>query len=335
MLDRHGTSPQIFASKLERYLRSTLHDDRIRIYPFEPDKSLPLFLTRAYKFYETQIAGRRCVLPTTREHAETPGEIAKHIALVRSKIHAIIIFAAPFLSAYNRSRLISQGVAFVVPGNQLYIPELAMDLREHFRAPKPRTSEGLSPAAQAVLFHHLLRRDEYATTPSAIARRLHYSAMSIGRAFDDLVAIGLATTERHGTETHLKFSVNAGALLETARPYLRSPVRSVKHIRNGKAVSMLKLAGESALAELTDLSRPRINTYAIGANDWKVFGHTSNLLEVDEAEAERAVETWSYDPSGLSDTQVVDRLSLYAQFWNHPDERVSMAAEKLLENFPW
>lgn len=328
-------SQGVFASELERYLTATLHDSRIKVRVIEGPRNLPVFLVRAYKFYEADLIGRQCIFLTAKALPATPADIAKHIALVRSSLHTIIIFAAPSLSAHNRSRLIAQGIAFVVPGNQLYIPELAMDLREHFRAPKSQATEGLSPAAQAVLFHHLLRRDEHSTTPSAIAQRLHYSAMSVGRAFDDLIATGLANPERRGKEIHLEFRTNGRALLEAARNFLRSPVRSVKYIRLSGAVPNLKLAGESALAELTDLSRPRMDTYAIGSTHWRFFAETYAVVEVDETEAESEVETWSYDPTGLSDGRLVDPLSLYAQFRNYSDERVSMAAEKLLENLSW
>jgi len=321
--------------ELTRYLRATLHDNRIRVHKLESTKSLPVFLARAYKFYEAELAGRRCIFLSARSRAATPADIAKHIALVRTAIHAIIIFATPSLSAHNRSRLIAQGVAFVVPGNQLYIPELATDLREHFRAPKWQAEGGLSPAAQAVLFDHLLRRDEHSTIPSAISKRLHYSAMSIGRAFDELIAFGLATLQRRGKEIHLEFGESGRPLLEAARNFLRSPVRAVRYVRNSEAVSILKLAGESALAELTDLSRPRMDTHAIWSTNWKSFAKTSAAVEVDETEAEFAVETWSYDPAGLSDGRLVDPLSLYTQFWDHSDERIAMAAEKLLENFSW
>ncbi len=39
----------------------------------------------------------------------------------------------PTLRSFERRALIEQQVAFVVPGKQLYIPELAVDLREHFK----------------------------------------------------------------------------------------------------------------------------------------------------------------------------------------------------------
>lgn len=331
--DHHVTAA--FAEALERYLGETLHES-IKVRDIQGTISIPTFLDRSYRFYEARIIGTRCVVIAARENAATPADIAKHVSLVRSAVEGIVVFAAQSLSAHNRSRLIAQGVPFVVPGNQLYIPNLAMDLREHFRAPKPKGAEGLSPAAQAVLFHYLLRPDEFVATPSAIAGRLHYSPMSIGRAFDDLVAVGLARTEKFGKERHIQFDADRWKLIEAARPLLRSPVRSVKHVLgNAYLVPNLKLAGESALAKLTDLAPPRMDTFAVVASDWKAIAASFELVEVDEFEARFTVETWSYDPAGLSESPVVDPLSLYAQFRDHRDERISMAAERLLENEIW
>ena len=319
-----------FAKALERYFERTLHD-KVRIHEIDEAVSVPVFLERTYAFFKARIVGKPFVLIAARENAATPADIAKHVSLVRAAVDSDVIFAAPSLSAHNRSRLIARCVAFVVPGNQLYIPELAMYLRENFLAPKPRSVERLSPAAQAVLFHHMLRLDEFAVTPSAIAQRLRYAPMSIGRAFDDLVASGLATTEKRGKERQIRFNAGRRELMETARPLLRSPVRSIKHIRDNRPVPNLKLAGESALARLTDLAPPQTETFAVAARNWKEIAQTLEFVEGDEFEKSFTVETWSYDPAGLSDASVVDPLSLYARFHDDRDERVSLAAQTLLE----
>jgi DNA-binding MarR family transcriptional regulator len=323
-----------FAISLERYLSETLHD-HIRVNPFKGSISLPAFVELKYKLYDARIAGRRCVIIATEDNVTKPSDIAKHVALVRGTVDAAVVFAAPSLSAHNRSRMISQNVSFVVPGNQLYIPELAVDLREHFRAAKPQHADGLSPAAQAVLFHHLLHLHAQATTPSEIAECLNYSRMSIGRAFDDLAVLQLAKAERRGRERYLVFNTEGRKLLESARKLLRSPVRAVKYVKRPSVTTNLKLAGEAALAELTDLSRPKRDTYAAPAAEWKSIMRAFKLVEVSEHETDFSVETWSYDPAGLSSGRVVDSLSLYAQFSGHHDERVAMAAEKLLETFTW
>lgn len=327
-------SEGLFAEALERYLEDTLHD-RIVVEKFTNALGLPLFVERAYSLYKARIAGRQCVFLAALDRAATPSDIAKHVGLVRKTVNAIVVFAARSLSAHNRSRLIGKGVPFVVPGNQLYIPDLAMDLREHFRAPRERHEDGLSPAAQAVLFDHLLRHKENATIPSLIAARLRYSAMSIGRAFDDLVAAGVARTEKHGKERHIRFKAEGRQLFDAARDLLRSPVRAEKYVRGDHVEAPLKLAGESALAALTDLSQPSIVTYAVAAGDWKAIAQTARFVETSRDQADLVIETWSYDPAVLSDTDTADPLSLYAQFKNHGDERVSMAAEHLLENILW
>lgn len=159
--------------------------------------------------------------------------------------------------------------------------------------------------------------------------------MSIGRAFDDLVAAGLAETVRHGKERRIHFRAEGRHLLEEATPLLRSPVRSLKFVRGDASSAHLKLAGETALSYLTELAPPRIDTFAVAASDWKAISQTANLAETYRDEANCIIEIWSYDPAALSDTHTVDPLSLYAQFRGHRDERVAMAADRLLENLTW
>jgi DNA-binding MarR family transcriptional regulator len=325
----------LFAEELERYLGKTLHA-QVHVDALDPPASLPSFLAHAYAFYKVSIAGSRFIILAAREKLASTADIAKHVRQLRSAVKdTIVVFAAPSIGAHHRARLLEQGVPFVVPGNQLYIPDLAIDLREHFRAPRPVRGDGLSPAAQAVLFLHLLRRDDPASSPSVFAERLRYTAMSIGRAFDELVALGLAEDERHGRERRLRFKLHGRQLFEVARDHLRSPVRAVKYAKGGRIGPSLKLAGESALAELTDLSTPQLETYAVAATAWKDVADEHQLVETDRYDAKIKVETWSYDPAGLSDGSAVDPLSLYAQFKDDTDERIAGAAQQLLEEITW
>ena len=170
---------------------------------------------------------------------------------------------------------------------------------------------------------------------NAIATRLHYSTMSIGRAFNDLVDSGLAHTERDGKERHIRFKAEGRELFDAAHHLLRSPIRTEKFVRDGHIAPPLKHSGESALAELTDLSPPPLDAFAVAAGDWKTMAQTRGFVETGRGQAALIVETWAYDPAGLSAARTVDPLSLYAHFRNHRDERVSMAAERLLEEVAW
>ena len=324
---------ETFANELGQYIGQTLHE-KIKFRDIRGTLSVPVFLDRAYYFLETRISSTRCVLMVARKKAATPSEIAKHVSLARKTVDAVTVFAASSLNAYNRSRLIAQGVPFVVPGNQLYLPELAMDLREHFIAPKPQAPQGLSPAAQALLFHHLLRLNESATTPTALAKCLGYSSMSVGRAFNELTISELAAIQKRGREKHIQFDADRRDLFKSALPLLHNPARSIKYLGNGRLPSMM-LGGETALAKLTELSPPKVSTFIVAASEWKAMAKKSGLVEVGEDEASVMVETWFHDPAALSRKKMADPLSLYVQFHNHGDERVAMEAEKLLEKISW
>jgi DNA-binding MarR family transcriptional regulator len=337
MLDKdHKRREQTLAKELERYLGKTLHAD-VRVRSRKAPAGIPAFLERTYKFYDAKIAATSLLIIDDEAHSTSPANLEKHMRLLGAVAPGTIIgYTATALSSRDRNRLIERGLPFVVPGNQVYIPELAIHLQERSRARRPaRQDGGLSPAAQAVLLLHLLGKDAPPPIASALADRLHYTAMSIGRAFDELVALGLAEDERHGRERRIRFKLRGRQLLDAARDHLRSPVRAVKYVKGGRYGPPLKLAGESALAAHTDLSRPQMDTYAVATSAWKEVALHHRFLETDKYDAECIVETWGYDPAGLSAKPTVDPLSLYAQFKDDPDERIAGAAEQLLEEFAW
>ena len=51
--------------------------------------------------------------------------------------------------------------------------------------------------------------------------------------------------------------------------------------------------------------------------------------------ADGALATWRYNPRVLAQDLLVDPLSLYAQFRDDHDERLSLAADQLLEHATW
>lgn len=324
-----------FTERLSAYLRATLHV-AVGLSPWERTGSLPTFVARSYRFHRAHIVGHQCLFIARRSVDETtPGEIGRDVEVVQTAFEGVVVFAAQSISATMRARLIARGVPFAVPGNQLYIPQLAIDLREHFRS-RPARGEHLTPAAQIVLFHHILSGGEEQPTPTTLAERLHYSAMSIGRAFDELASRNLAHVEKHGREKQLVFNTDRRTLLEVSRTLLRSPVRGVHAVRFNRATPAMPLAGESALAKLTNLAPPRLPTFAIPASDWMRFFESRGISDLlYEYEGDAIIETWRYDPTRLGNDHIVDPLSLYAQYWDHQDERLAQAAEHLLETIAW
>lgn len=335
MLEKADHRLDGFGKTLRAYLAAILHAD-IVLEPWQGGGELPLYLTRRYRFYSTQIATRRCLFAAAEALDATPAAIARNIDQIKGAFDGIVAFATDHMSSTFRARLVAQGIPFAVPGNQLYIPQLATDLREHFRAPDKARGDRLSPAAQVVLFDHILRRRHEFTTPSLRAADLRYSPMTIGRAFDELAQRNLATIEWRGRSKMLHFKADGRTLFESCRTLLRSPVRGVHAVVFEGATPPMQLAGESALSALTHLSPPLKPTYAIDASKWVDFFARHKIRDLHyEYEGEAIIETWRYDPGTLSGDDTVDPLSLHAQFWDNPDERVAQAALDVLERVQW
>lgn len=331
MLDT-PTPADPFGAVLRTYLADTLH---LAVVPeaWGGGASLPLFIGKRYSFYRITLARRPCLIMAANAEADVrPAEISKHVALVAATYEGVVIYAAGAMSATIRSRLIALGVPFIVPGNQLYIPQLAMDLRDHFRAPAKKRGEHLSPAAQLVLFQHILSGDDTPMTPTLLAAPLAFAAMSIGRAFDQLAQANLARVEWRGRQKVLHYAADRRLLIDMSRTLLRTPVRGVHGVRfKGGRPAMLR-AGETALADLTDLAPPERPAYAILATGWREFFRKHDIEGVNDIDAADAlIETWRYDPHTLSGGATVDPLSLHAQFRDHADERVAQAAIDVLE----
>lgn len=296
--------------------------------------SLPSFLGHRYTLVGAEIFGRECILMIPiGEFDETPATVAKHReVLQRHLAGSTAILVADRLSNHNRHRLISQRVPFIVPGNQLFIPELAMDLREHFRSDRAEPADSLTPTAQLIVLAVLMDRVEMETTPSELAARFRYSAMSMGRAISELEVLELLETETSGRYRHVRFPLARAEIWARARPLLRTPVRKRRRVRRPKEDFEWPRAGETALAERTDLSHPRFETRAIAAADWRAVAKRYDLdrpAAWDEPVIE--LETWTYDPLLLGDADLVDPISLWLSLADTSDDRFAAAKDALLK----
>jgi DNA-binding MarR family transcriptional regulator len=255
--------------------------------------------------------------------------------LVQKKWNGEVIYIASTVSAYNRKRLIEQKVPFVVPGNQLYLPMLGIDFREHFKKirSKPMT---ISPATQVVLLYELLLGNENVYTPSGLAKRLGYAPMTLTRTFDELELAGLGEVAMEGKERILRFTEKGKNLWGKAREFLRSPVKKRIWIEKPRDTWRDVQAGLTALAHYSMLSEPQRPVYAISQEDWKTAKQLGNFLELPEAESGAyEIEVWSYSPRRFADNNVVDRLSLYLSLQKNTDERVEAALEEMLRAMEW
>jgi len=319
------------SNELERYLHDALGVS-VKTTPWSGVGQLPPVLRERYRFAKAELLGLRALLVIDANPEEqSPATVRKHLDMLHSKQPAELIYVRARVTAYNRKRLIEQKVPFIVPGNQMYLPMLAIDLREHFRRIREEAPT-FSPSTQVVVLHAMLRDAGQVLIPSEMAPLLGYSAMTMTRAFDELETAKLAEVTVRGRERCLRFIGDRREIWEKAQPFLRNPVSKRLFIRRINGAEGATHAGLTALAHYSMLAPPAYTTYALSREEWKTLRQQHKIIEVPVQDPDVSeIEVWWYSPARFAEHGMVDQLSLYLSLKADHDERTETALEEMME----
>ena len=321
--------------QLEQYFRETL-GITVSLHPWEKKSGLPQYLREHYHFIKTDILGLECiVIADSGDNEQTPAVIGKHLDQIRSRYNVEAVYVSLAVTSYHRKRLIEQNVPFIIPGNQMYLPMLGIDLREHLKRLRQKRPL-FSPSTQMLILHILWRKETAPVTPAQMAQRLGYSAMTLTRAFNELEAAGIGEHSVRGKERRLCFAETGMSLWEKVLPFFTTPVGRRLYVGQSLQKGKAPLAGQSALAFYTMLAEPTIPVLAFSVGEWKARLQQEKIFELALPEPGGfEIELWKYAPSEFAYQGMVDRLSLYLSLKDNGDERVQSALAVLLGGMEW
>lgn len=266
--------------------------------------------------------------------------LGKHLAQVQKSSDEVIVYACKSLTVSERRSLIASQINFIQPGYQLFIPELALDLRERIRARRNEQAvSALFPAAQAMLLARLYEGwdSEKTFSSSAIMEGFKYSRVTLGKVIDQLTTLEiLHAAENPGFKKLYSFTATSAAVYAKAHHCLRSPVkRKVAIDRLLQPGNGVFLSGESALATLTMLADPAQPVFGMNKNQFDRM-HGEQAFKVAESLDMTVawIEIWAYS-SLKEDQHIADEASLLLSLQDNPDERVQQALDELRENVTW
>jgi hypothetical protein len=336
MLDNTVTT-QALAIKVQAYLHEVLGTDT-RVSPWRGTQSLPYFLQDTFDIHELPLRDKYILLISARNQRLPP---LRTLRTQMDKLAQIadrpVVFATSRLASYDRRRLVEQKIPFVVPGNQLYLPELGIDFREYFRRPEEEVT-GFSPATQAIFIAALLRMEWRSTwQPREVITAVGYTTMTLTRAIRELTGAGLITARQERGARRLEINHPPAQAWELAAPYLRTPVARTVWVdpRNVVKPFQAPVAGLSALAFYSMLAEPARTIYAVSTMQWKLAREAGTRPEPESFEGGVQWQVWSYPPGLMPDREVVDPLSLTLSLKEDPDDRVQQTLAELRDKFPW
>ena len=239
------------------------------------------------------------------------------------------------LPSYVRNRLVKQRIPFIVPGTQMFLPMLMIDLREQFAKSNNQMRSTLSAVSQLMVIYQILKGSLDETPLGQIATRLGYSAMAMSKAQDELQRAGLCEVIRTWRTVSLHFTARGKALWRQAEPLLTTPVKRRLWIRWGQPRARAALAGTTALSRASMLSDDRVPTYAMRDKNLASAMDKGEIFGCGGPEdAEARMEAWKYDPWVLADNDAADRCSLYLSLRQSTDERIEKEIRSLVDGIP-
>lgn len=324
-------------NKLTEYIEAIL-DIKIELIPLKKKSNLPLFLRTGYELYTCNIFNHTFLFAQVPINNDTkPAQFKKHLELLKQHTGLYTILVLRTINPFLRKKLIEYKISFIVPGTQMFLPLLMIDLREHFSmaSKKPRK---LSPTAQLMVLYNVLKGLEFPVTPVSLAKLFNRTKMTMSRVVDELENIGICRVEQSGKNRLVWLESQGLELWEKVNQFMRSPVKKKVYIRflQESITTELPQAGISALSERTLLSSGVMPVYATGKEYYTVLKEQKRIKIVENSfEAQAQLEIWYYNPEIFGKQNVVDDLSLFLSLREDTDERVQIALSELLEKFKW
>lgn len=282
---------------------------------------VPIAISGEFDLYSGRILNCDVILAFI-EQADIipPKQIQKRLLMLEQKLGSLIILATQEIASYNALRLANLRVNFIVPYKQMFLPSLLVNFRKEQQIGSDLT-ETISPTAQVLLLYHLQVESVQGLDARTLANKLDVSYASANRAIRWLCDKELIKVSQ-GKSKLIEVHHTPKELWEKAFPFLESPVAKI--VYTDEIINTWQ-SGINALSEYTMINPEPRACYAITKAALKTLS-----TRVNTKFGNNIVEIWKYSPHLLSNTNTVDKLSLFLSLKEIEDERVQIELENLL-----
>ena len=317
-----------------KYLQDTLGlSGTVKKAPESLLNKLPLYLSHAYNYSLLEIDGSSFLLVEDENmNPKTAEQLKKQAKAIFHHTDLPAVFVLYNQSMQMRRNMIRNRISFIIPENQLYLPEMLLYLKENNRQIHPH-AEFITPSTQLLLLYHLQVEQLEDLSFKEIAERLDYSPKTITKIAEELKAKKICRIT--GTkEKRFAFDVGRKQLWEMSEPQMQSPVIKSYFTKLKDDWNFCK-SGDTALAHHTYLSDTGKEAYAVYKVEFEELREKGYWEYLDELEGDIRVDVWKYNPCLLSKNGYIDPLSLYLCYRDDPNERVEAEMKELIDKKVW
>jgi hypothetical protein len=281
-----------------------------------------------FSFYKTTFNHQAiCVIQAKNNEIYTPLKCKRATEQIEKVIGMPVAFLLESLVYYERERLISQGVYFIISDKYAFLPSIVANVRTK---KKSKNQDRLIPAAQYILLYYLLTDTDNEFIICKLQKITPYNYLAISRAVVNLEECRLCQTRKGDLRTKvISFEYSKQELWKKAQKYLSSPIKKILYSDTLPAKDF-SISGVNALSYYSHLNSEQYGSVAI----WDKNFQSSNMYN--EIEGNYRIEIWKYPPTiPQSNANIVDKLSLYLSMKDESDARIEKELELLIEEMKW
>jgi hypothetical protein len=328
--------------KLKEYIHQILGKDlEIKELPNDYTNKLPYIFKNNFNFYVTHLHNHKLILvQVNKEDAFNAAQLRQQVVAIQKVLGEKIIIVTEDITAINRKRLIDQKISFIVPGKQMFLAELLIDIQDFNKDKAFQKEFLLLPSAQLILLYQILHKDDSLSKYNfkELAEKFRYTQMGITKAIENLKR--LAIVEVVGTkEKNIVFENDVQKLWKSTEKYLINPVFKTVYVDEKPAIKMY-CSNTTALEEYSDMNPSKLEYFAIEKTKFYELEKNNQLVNLNNESGNYALEVWKYNPEliakGITKKNNVDPLSLYISLKDgFIDERTDMALDQIIEKYVW
>lgn len=313
---------------ITKYLEKLLGENMV----FKPldetaTSCLPIYITGSYKLFSLKLLGKDIVLLYGIDGMMfTPIQIKKQKELVENKIGRIAVFAFDVVASYNLQRLIAQRINYIIPGKQLFIPDMLIDLKP-LKGNNDNNKETIPAIAQCIVLYHLQIASLNNKTAQELAELFFVSYPNINRALRWLKEREFIVLNGGKTKS-IYFNDSRNILWNSIKNDLVNPIERILY--TDEVLYDANVAGVNALAQYTMINNEPSETYAISKDEFKQL-----FISTDKEFGTNRIEIWKYNPKHLSTNGIVDKISLFLTLKDGDDERIQIELESMINDITW
>jgi hypothetical protein len=303
---------------------------------FEINNDVPLYLKKAYTLKQLVIFNVNfvAVIPNDKINGNS---LKKQLITLEKQYHMPCIIISNLITSNQKRWLVKNNVMFIIPNKDIYIPQIGVILNENKNLYKSSIKKVFAPITQFVflyLFYNFLEfKNLNSFTINQLVDELKQNKMNISRALNDLYSNKLIDKQYEGKALKFKFVLNREEFLEKGMQYLVTPVSKEYYIENEDFIEMkhqfdFTLSDVSTLSEISMLAPPKNKIYMIQKVQDKLIMEDKKMKESFYDEVK--IQVYKYDTKFLSNSNIIDPISLYLSLQKNNDERTRKELDNLL-----